>query len=201
MDGEECTSRRELLAYSAGLAGAALLAPATALAATSAKAHGSDARTVRRLLSIELLMLYTYRHVIVSPLLSAQTRRALAPMRANEEAHVRVLGARLRALGGSAPAPPASLSDADKRLAHRDVSGRLGQLKSAKDALRLVLAVERVTVGAYYVALTRLEQPALITLAAEIMANDAQHEAMVGELLYNGKVDQAVPYGLVQGVQ
>jgi ferritin-like protein len=122
-------------------------------------------------------------------------------MRANEEAHVRVLASRLRALGGSAPAPPASDSEADKDHAHRKVSGRLGQLKSAKDALGLLIALERVTVGAYYVALITLEQPALITLAAEIMANDAQHEAMVGELLYHGKADQAVPYGLVQGVQ
>ena len=38
-------------------------------------------------------------------------------------------------------------------------------------------------------------------LAAQIMANDAQHEALIGELLYPGDTPNAVPYGLVQGVQ
>ena len=38
-------------------------------------------------------------------------------------------------------------------------------------------------------------------LVAQIMANDAQHEALLGELLYPGQTGNAVPYGLVQGVQ
>ena len=38
-------------------------------------------------------------------------------------------------------------------------------------------------------------------LVAQIMANDAQHEALIGELLYPGDTQKAVPYGLVQGVQ
>ena len=81
------------------------------------------------------------------------------------------------------------------------MGGRLDQLQGSKDALYLLLAVERVAVGAYFVALAKLENPPLMTLAAEIMANDAQHEALIGELLYDGKAAQAVPYGLVQGVQ
>ena len=58
-----------------------------------------------------------------------------------------------------------------------------------------------MTIGAYFVALIKLEDPALITLAAQIMANDAQHEAMLGEILKPGNTGVAVPYGLVQGVQ
>jgi ferritin-like protein len=200
VDTGQSSTRRELLAYGAGIAGAALLVPASAPAAGRA-ATESEADRLQRLMSVELLMLYTYRQVMASSLLSPSARRALAPLRANEEAHIRALGARLSALGGVAPSPPASVAGADKALAHREVSGRLGKLKGAKDALRLLLAVERVTVGAYFVALTKLEDPGLITLAAEIMANDAQHEAIVGELLYPGKAGQAVPYGLVQGVQ
>lgn len=197
----QATTRRELLAYGVGAAGAALLAPTSVRASPATPAEESEALRIRRLLSVELLMLYSYQQVLTSSLLSAPARRALAPLRANEEVHVRALHAHLAALGGVAPEPPDSVSRADKDLAHRDVSGRLGQLKGAKDALRLLLAVERVTVGAYYVALIRLEDPTLITLAAEIMANDAQHEALIGELLYDGKAAQAVPYGLVQGVQ
>jgi hypothetical protein len=36
---------------------------------------------------------------------------------------------------------------------------------------------------------------------ALIMASDAQHEAIVSELLNPGDIASAVPYGLVQGVQ
>jgi ferritin-like protein len=197
---DEPATRRELLIYGAGVAGAALLVPASALAAGGGTGEGEAAR-LQRLMSIELLMLYTYGQVIASSLLGPGARRALAPLRANEEAHVRALGARLSALGGAAPRAPATVTEADRDLAHREVSGRLGHLKGAKDALRLLLAVERVTVGAYFVALTKLEDPGLIKLAAEIMANDAQHEAIIGGLLYPGKAGQAVPYGLVQGVQ
>ena len=50
-------------------------------------------------------------------------------------------------------------------------------------------------------ALTKLEDPALIRLAAQIMASEAQHEALIGELLYHGDAQRAVPYGLIQGRQ
>ena len=104
-------------------------------------------------------------------------------------------------LGGTAPMPPAGIKAADHDLAGRSVRGRLGQLRGRHDALGLLLAVERVVVGAYFVALITLEEPRLITLATQIMAADAQHEAMIGELLYAGNAQMAVPYGLVQGVQ
>jgi hypothetical protein len=74
-------------------------------------------------------------------------------------------------------------------------------LRGDKDALRLLLSVEKVAVGAYFVALTTLQDGSLIMLVAEMMASDAQHEAVIGELLYEGDATKAVPSGLVQGVQ
>jgi hypothetical protein len=41
----------------------------------------------------------------------------------------------------------------------------------------------------------------LIELMAQIMANEAQHDAMLGLLMPPGKPGNAVPYGLVQGLQ
>ena len=201
----ETKTRRELLVTGAGAAAAATLGGA-ALAATAARGASapqgdSEAMHVYRLLSVELLILFTYNHVIASPLLSGPTRRALRPLRAQEEAHVHVLAARLAALGGVAPSPPASVTAANVDLARRQVKGRLGQLRGEQDALHLLLATERVVVGAYFVALTTLEDRRLIVLVARIMANDAQHEALLGELLYPGQTGNAVPYGLVQGVQ
>jgi hypothetical protein len=199
----EPTTRRQLLARGAatGAAGAVLLSPAGALAATTKGAPSTESERIQRLLGVELLLLYCYDRVIASSLLRPAARRALMPLRANEAAHVRALSRVLKQLGRPEPRPPLTRAEADRDLAHRRVGGRLGQLKGEKDALYLLLAVERVAVGAYFVALAKLETRSLLTLSAEIMANDAQHEALIGMVLDNGKAGQAVPYGLVQGVQ
>lgn len=193
-------TRRELLVAGAGVGAAALGGSGIASAASSTPKE-SEATRVYRLLRVELLVLFTYEHVLDSQILPPRNRRALAPLRADEQAHVRVLHARLTALGGVAPSAPANVAAADLDLAGRHVRGRLGQLQSAQDALRLLLAIERVVVGAYFVALLKLEDRQLITLCTQIMANDAQHEALIGEQLYPGDTQTAVPYGLVQGVQ
>jgi hypothetical protein len=197
-------TRRELLITGAGGVAAASLGGA--VVAGTARASGpaladSEAMHVYRLLSVELLMLFTYDHIIASPLLSPPTRRALLPFRGQERAHVHVLAARLPTLGAVPPSAPANVAAADIDLARRHVKGRLGQLRGEEDALRLLLAAERVVVGAYFVALTTLQDRRLIVLIAQIMANDAQHEALIGELLYPGDTHKAAPFGLVQGVQ
>ena len=195
------------------MAGAGAFAATGLVEATAAQASGSHAHTLtaaqsrytamrlERLLRVELLMLFTYEHVLGSKLLSAHDKRVLEPLRAHEQAHIRALTRQLTALGGVPPSPPASTASADKDLAHRKIKGRLGQLRGAHDALQLLVAVERVVVGAYFVALIKLDDASLITLLTQIMANDAQHEAIIGELMYPGDAQKAVPYGLVQGVQ
>jgi hypothetical protein len=188
----------------AGVAAAAattLIGASPALAATMPAAPESEATRLSRLLRVELLLLFTYQHVLGSTVLTPRAQRVLTPLRAHEEAHVQALRTRLIGLGGMVPEPPANVAAADRDLARRSVTGRLGQLRSSDDALYLLLAVERVVIGAYFVALITLQDPQLITLSAQIMASDAQHEAILGELLYSGNAQMAVPYGLVQGVQ
>jgi hypothetical protein len=219
-------TRRELLlrgasagaAGLAGTAGAALLIPTGAEAAKAGSAHPSSAHPAKatpvapaspsdidrlqRLLSVEQLLLYCYTAILSSRVSGPRMHRALDPLRAQEQAHVAALTAAVRAGGGSPPPPPPSSdSDANHRLARRKVGGRLGQLKGAKDALRLLLTLEQVTVGVYFVALTKLEDPQLIMLATSIMANEAQHETMINLQLNHGNAAVSVPYGLVQGLQ
>jgi hypothetical protein len=192
-------TRRELLLT--GAAGA-LLAPAAARAAgPSVSAATSDADRLRRLISVELLLLFCYRHVLDSSVLQPPARRALAPVPAQEEAHIQALERRLTARGGQAPPPPAGIAEANRYLGHRGVGGRLGQLKGEPDALSLLETLEQVVVGAYFVAMIKLEDPQLVVLAAQIMANDAQHEAVVRLQFPKGSPQEAVPYGLVQGLQ
>jgi hypothetical protein len=200
----QAPTRRELLVAGASAAVVATVAgaaPAGASGQTTVSASESDQGHLYRLVRVELLMLFVYRHVLDSPTLSPFARRALAPLPANEEAHIAALSSSLAELGAAAPGPPVSVAGANRDLAHRKVPGRLGQLKGRRDALGLLLSLERVVVGAYFVALLGLESPKLITLAAQIMANDAQHEALIGEVLYHGDTQEAVSSGLVQGVQ
>jgi hypothetical protein len=161
----------------------------------------ADTVRLQRLMSVEQLMLYVYDHVVATSILPPGPRRTMAQLQAHEQAHVGALGDRLRARGARRPPSPPGLAVANHYLARRDVRGRLGQLQGPQDALRLLLALERVVVGAYFVALREMRDPDLIVLAAQIMASDAQHEAVDSEQLNFGDIPSAVPYGLVQGVQ
>jgi ferritin-like protein len=162
---------------------------------------GTDVARLQRLMRLEMLLLYVYDHVLISPVLPASAHPAVAQMRSHEQAHVAALGAQLTARHARTPSAPPSLTVANRHLAGRDVGGRLGHLRGAKDALFLLLSVERVAVGAYFVALREMVDPGLIGLAAQIMASDSQHEAIISEQLNPGNIPAAVPYGLVQGVQ
>jgi Ferritin-like domain len=162
---------------------------------------GTDTARLQRLMSVEQLVLFAYDHVAASSILHPSARPAIAQMRGHEQAHVDALRGQLTARHAGGPSPPPSISVANRYLGHRNVGGRLGRLRGSKDALFLLLSLERVAVGAYFVALREMRDPGLIALAAQIMASDAQHEAIVSVLLNPGDIPAAVPDDLVQGVQ
>jgi Ferritin-like domain len=197
-------TRRELLG-AAGIAGAAgmLGLPAAAVAATSTTSEHpfSETDRLQRLVRLELLLLYCYRHVLGSSVLGPRAQRALAPFVGHEEAHINALETHLKARGGVVPSGPDSVKTANRYLARRGVGGRLGQLKGSRDALYLLLTLEQVTIGAYFVALTKLNDSELIGLVCQIMANEAQHDAVIGLSLPKATPGTAVPYGQVQGIQ
>ena len=195
-------TRRELL--SAGAVAAGLLAlPAAAAADTSTTSEPpfSETDRLQRLIRLELLLVYCYRYILGSSILGRHAHDRVAPFVGHEEAHIAALSARLKARGGAVPAGPDSVKTANRYLANRGVGGRLGQLKGERDALYLLLTLEQVTIGAYFVALTKLDDSELITLVCQIMANEAQHDAMIGYSLPKATPGSAVPYGLVQGIQ
>lgn len=201
-------TRRELLrtggAVLAPLAARALLSPASAPAATTAGPYAPLPLTERlqRLIGVELLLAFCYRHILASSILSPRARRTVTPFVAHEQAHIAALQRLLRARGGRMPAPPADVQAANRDLAQHKVGGRLGQLKGDLDAVRLLLTTEQVTIGAYDIALTTLEGVDADTteLFCQIMATEAQHDAVLGLLLPPGRIGSAVPYGLVEGL-
>lgn len=155
---------------------------------------------LQRLIRVELLVLFCYEQVLAGSVLSPRARATLTPFIAHERAHVAALETRLRARGGSVPGPPADVRSANHDLAHHRIGGRLGQLRGDLDAVRLLLALEQTAIGAYFVALTKLGEPDLVQLICQIMAADAQHDAVLGLLLPPGRPDSAVPYAFVQGL-
>ncbi|MGB9184063.1 MAG: ferritin-like domain-containing protein [Solirubrobacteraceae bacterium] len=197
-------TRRELLVAGAGAAvtGTVLVrAEAAGAAGGASTVPETPAGRLHRLLSVELLLLFCYQHVLGTSALKPRARQVLTPFLAHEESHVQALTRMLESYGGSLPSGPPNVAAADRRLAHRGVTERLGQLTGSGDAVRLLLDVERVVTGAYFVALLKLEDAALIRLAAQIMGAEAQHAALIAELLDHGDAQQAVPYALIQGTQ
>lgn len=202
-------TRRELLSAGAACAAGLLALPAVASAATSTTGGTSsggeppfsETDRLQRLIRLELLLLYCYRRVLGSSILGARAHRALAPFPAHEQAHIDALATHLKARGGAVPAGPDRDATANRYLAHRGVGGRLGQLKGERDALYLLLTLEQVMIGAYFVALTKLQDTEMISLVCQIMANEAQHDAMIGLSLPKATPGSAAPYGLVQGLQ
>ena len=65
----------------------------------------------------------------------------------------------------------------------------------------MLLTLEQVTIGAYFVALTKLQDAELVRLACEIMGNEAQHDAMIGLSMPKATTGVGRPVRAVQGLQ
>jgi hypothetical protein len=194
-------TRRELLTAGA-VAGAAVLAtPAVAVAASGGgpSPPTDDAAHLERVLSMAALAAYVYQQVFAEGVLTQSQRRALDGFAEQEQAHVIALR-RAAAAAGTVVRPPTSLDVANGYLAQRGIGGRLGQLQGADDALDLLVSIERSSIGSCYVALLGLTGSAAIALVASIMANDAQHEAVVTLQRPTLTLADAAPFPLVSGV-
>jgi hypothetical protein len=191
------TTRRELVA-AAVAAGAALGTAASPAGAAIARPE-TDAQLVHDLLRTELLAVAVYEGVLATGLLSPRPELVSRRVLSQERTHARLLTTSLLKLGGTAPPPPADRAALDSELAARKLSGRLSKLKTAHDCGSLLLDLESVVMADYYKSMSRLQDPGLQVLAAQIMANEAQHAAAVSESRRPGNVFQAVPYAFAEG--
>lgn len=202
--GTDRPTRRELLSRGILVAGAGAVASGV-LGASQAQVASAQPETeagaLGAVLEAELLVEYAYAHVLRSRLLAVSPARVAAGLLAHERAHVSLLRAWLSKLGGTQPPAPEDDHGADRRLAACNVSGSLAQLRSEHDALRLLIEVEAVAVGAYYRGIATLVDPALVRSAAEMLASEAQHATLLSELLHPGDVSRAVPGPFVTGMR
>ena len=201
----QSATRRELLAAGAAAGAAALAAPALVPTLAGAASGGGsapppdDAARLTRVLSMAVLAAYVYEQVFAEGVLAASQRRALHGFDEQERAHVVALRRAVVAAGGTVIRPPSSIEIGNRDLAHRQIGGRLGALQGSADALDLLISVERSSIGSCFVALRGLTGSAAIVLVASIIANDAQHEAVVTLQQPAATLDAAAPFPLVSG--
>ena len=115
---------------------------------------------LQRLIRLELLLVYCYRYVLGSSHPRTHGAQRLAPFVGHEEAHIGALDGSAQGPWRDGAARPATASRPPTATsATAGIGGRLGQLKGERDALYMLLTLEQVTIGAYFVALTKLKDP------------------------------------------
>jgi hypothetical protein len=194
-------TRRELIL--GGAVGAAALA-ATAVPSTAdaddplAGAHG-DTELLRRLVSFEQLIEFAYRHLLAAGELSPPTARVFRTFLSHESEHVRILSRALVDRRSAPPPPPTDVKSASRQLAKLGAGGSLRDSRGDAVCIRYMIGVETVAEGAYYSAMSKLSDARVLTQAAQIMANEAQHWTSLSGLQHAGDVFRGVPYPTVTG--
>jgi hypothetical protein len=172
-----------------------LAGPAVALAAETV----SDASLAQELFAAELLATAVYERVLATGLLSARSARVARLALDHEHAHAAALLPELSRLGAAPPPAPADSQAIDNALSDHHVSRSVSGLHHERDCLDLLLDLENLMEGAYYGAISKLTHPRLVLLAAQILASEAQHYALLGELRRHKDFSRAVPYAFVEG--
>jgi hypothetical protein len=198
MDG--ITTRRELvrggIAATAAAAASTLARPVRAGAATAVPAQ-SDATVLVDTLRVEQVLVIAYRTVLASGVVTTAVARRLQAMLAQELQHVAGLERSVQAL--SAPVPRTTTRAAQKMLAAHHVHVSLTGLRDQHEGLKLLIDVESLAEGAYFSAIGKLSDPALIRASIEAMGSEAQHWTVLSALRHRGDVTRSVPYPFVQG--
>jgi ferritin-like protein len=204
MPGAASTTRRQLIRRAAVYAGLGTAGPSldSLLSAAPAPAQGqgeTDTQALLTLLAVEQLTIVVYERAHRSGRLSPRTQRLASKLLGHETAHARTLELELRRRGQSPPPKPAGTGEADRALARLHVSRSLTTLHGEPDWIGLMLDVEAAAEAAYYDAMSKLGDPGLLRIAAEVLASEAQHATLLSQVLYPGKPSKAVPDAFVEG--
>jgi len=170
-----------------------------AVTTTTPAGQVSDAGVLTALLVVEQVSAFSYAHVLATTKLSHRVRRVLRDFGAQERAHTAAIGAALRAQGGSAPRRPRNAKAADEILRALGSPGSLGHIHNQADAIRFLVGLETVAEGAYWKAMAVLIDPTVLVTAAQIMANEAQHEIGLRVLVPGFKAADYAPTPFVSG--
>jgi hypothetical protein len=156
-----------------------------------------ERRYVTGLLAAEQVAAEVYRRAAAAQVMSPAARSLADRLGAQERSHA----ASLARLSGMGPARVGTMSDSavETGLRSLHISAKLGALDSEKRWFTLLENLESGLEGAYYKAIRHLTRPDLATLAAQILASEAQHSVLLFRFRNPMDIKLDVAVGLVKG--
>jgi Ferritin-like domain len=159
-----------------------------------------DGAVLASLLRVEHVLVFAYERALAAGVLSPSAQPILSSLLEQERAHVHALSVDLTGrggLGGTAPAPLKGTAAFESELRHLRVRRSPARLRNERQYVRFLIDLEMLIARHYRYAIARLNTGKALSLAAEIMANEAQHATAMSELLSPGNVKRAVPSAFV----
>jgi Ferritin-like domain len=149
---------------------------------TAAEAKEADVEALNEILGRQQAAVKAYEAVL--PALKGGDRALAEKLHAQEQEHVDGVVKALRGLGGEAD-PPSEAIEPD-------------ELKTAAENLEFLYSLENGTIAAEQDAISKLVEPWPRTLLAEIVANQAQHLALLRRAL-GVKPLETIPFPFENG--
>ncbi len=181
-------SRRELIGRGLAFAGAAAASSSIPglLGANDALAAGDDKVVLESAISLEQSAVLAYEAAGDTGKLGRATGLAKLFAR-QEQRHADALVQALQTMGGTPPAKPTRAGE---------VTGLPTALRgNATVLLTFAVELETMALAAYYGALAKLRSPELLSTATSIMANEAQHLAILRQELHTNPSPEAFVTG------
>jgi hypothetical protein len=156
-----------------------------------------ERRLLLDLMNGEVLALQLYALAATAGPVSAAGQELARRLGSQERAHADALA---RLAEQPAPVePPLSPATVAKSLAGHGITVTFSALHSERQWFTLLEEMERVLEGAYFQALGRLTSPPHATLAARIMASEAQHSTLLFSFRNPQDIQLDVAEGQIKG--
>ncbi len=161
----------------------------------------SETDVISYLLGLEVLAVALYGLALDSGVLTDRAGGLVGALRRQERAHA---GALLRWLWGPQSDPVSAIAElspgeTQTALIAAGIKIELPKLRTQNDWFWMLVRLEEGLEGGYIVALSELHSRRAVSLAATILASEAQHATVLAYQRNPLNPYQAVPAGLVQG--
>jgi hypothetical protein len=160
----------------------------------------SESDVIAYLLQLELLAIGLYRLALDSGVLTPRAGGLATALLRQERAHADALAVRLLGREGAAEGvTELTQPQIQAAMIAAGIKIELTKIRTQNDWFWLLERLEHGLEGAYVVALSELQTPAVITLAATILGSESQHATLLNYQHNPLSPHGAVPTGIVNG--
>jgi hypothetical protein len=159
----------------------------------------TDGMLIATMVQIEDLVAAVYERAIASGKLLGSARALAVQVLGHERLHAAALRRELRTLHRGELPEPRSTTELQAALATHHVKADLSKDRTDSEWLNLLVDAEHVLERNYHMTISELRSGALLTLCSEILGSEAQHSALLGELLSPRNVEDALPSAFING--